>query len=479
MNLIDGFVKQCLENPQKIALIQGDRQIDYAELLQRATQLAIFFQQQQISNQRIAIALDRGIDACIAIFGILYSGNYYVPLDIKNPAQRLQFIVGDADVAYVLGQGDCPDWLQNSEQWQAIEALFDAAEIHLAVAQVDAEALAAILYTSGSTGQPKGVALSHRAIINFTRWAQQTLAINAQDKIASLAPLHFDLSTFDLFCSLNAGATVNFVPSALTFAPSRLSAWLADNDITTWYTVPSILSFLALKGSLQTTSLPKLNTIIFAGEVFPSAQLITLTSYLPDVDFYNFFGPTETNVCCYWPVDRARLRTDTTIPIGIPACAAELSIDKDKGELLVDSRNNFSGYWQQGKLCPLKDGAYKTGDKVSFNEHGEFCYHGRLTRMLKCSGYCVEPAEIEQVIRNISGVQNCAVIGLKDLSSGQRPAAAIILQSGYQLADIIASIRPALPAYMQPSKYITLQQLPCLDNGKIDYLQIQQAFKKH
>ena len=207
-------------------------------------------------------------------------------------------------------------------------------------------------------------------------------------------------------------------------------------------------------------------------------NLIKLTANLPHVDFYNLFGPTETNVCCYWPVDRNRLNKDTAIPIGKAACRSQLSIDKKTGELLVASCNNFSGYWQQGKLCACIDVDYKTGDKVTLNERGEFCYHGRLNRMLKCSGYRVEPAEIEQVIGNTTGVVNCAVVGINDPSSGQRPAAVVILQPGYELADIIKPIRQALPAYMHPCKYITLQQLPYLTNGKIDYLLLQQAITK-
>jgi acyl-coenzyme A synthetase/AMP-(fatty) acid ligase len=475
MNLISGFVKQSLAHPQRTALMQGERQLSYAELFQKSICVAAFLQSRNVVNHRIAIAMERGTDACIAIFGILYSGNCYVPLDIKNPSHRLEFIVNDADVAYILGQGSSPEWLSNAGKWQDIEALFNLVSGAEEFAELDAESLAAILYTSGSTGVPKGVALSHRAILNFTQWAEVTFRIDATHCVASLAPFHFDLSTFDLFCSLSAGAMVHFVPEKLTFSPSRLSAWLAENEITTWYTVPSILCFLTLKGALKTTSLAKLKTVLFAGEVFPVEHLITLTAYLPHVDFYNLFGPTETNVCCYWPVDRKRLEKDIAIPIGISACNSQLSIDAQSGELRVASRNNFSGYWQQGKLVAFNDEIYKTGDKVTINALAEFCFHGRLSRMLKCSGYRVEPAEIEQIINSISVVIECVVFGVEDLTSGQRPAAAIVLQPGFELADIIKPIRESLPAYMHPCKYLKLQKLPYLSNGKIDMMQLQRT----
>jgi acyl-coenzyme A synthetase/AMP-(fatty) acid ligase len=295
-----------------------------------------------------------------------------------------------------------------------------------------------------------------------------------------LAPFYFDLSTFDLFTSLCQGATVNFMPARLTLSPSKLTHWLKENDISTWYTVPSLLSFIALKGGLETTSLPQLKTIMFAGEVFPTPQLIKLTQLLPDVDFYNLYGPTETNVCCYWPIDRKDLNPDTAIPIGIPACGAELKINPATEELQVKSTNNLSGYWQQGQLATRhrQEDFYNTGDKVSINANGEYCYHGRLDRMLKCSGFRVEPAEIERVINNHPGVEQCVIIGINDPTSRQRPAAAIILKQGAELSEINKFIRQQLPAYMQPCKYLQMETIPCLTNGKIDYQAIEQTFSK-
>jgi acyl-coenzyme A synthetase/AMP-(fatty) acid ligase len=380
-------------------------------------------------------------------------------------------------VQCILGIGVCPEWLESPDLWLNIEQLPET--MPQQPVSVTAESLAAILYTSGSTGSPKGVALSHRAMHNFSSWAANTFHISNNDHIASLAPFHFDLSVFDLFSSLSRGATIHFVPAKLAMSPSRLTTWLAAHNITVWYTVPSLLSFIALKGSLSTTPLPHLKTILFAGEVFPTPQLIKLCELLPKVDFYNLYGPTETNVCCYWPIDRSRLLPDQTIPIGIPACNSTLNID-DGGELTVKSTNNLSGYWRQGKLIPAlsEDNSYRTGDKVSLNEYGEFCYHGRLDRMLKCSGYRVEPAEIEHAILQRPEVEHCAVIGIKDSTSGQRPAAAVVLKANSLVADIVKPVRQALPAYMQPCKYIALDSLPYLSNGKIDYQQLQKQMEK-
>jgi acyl-coenzyme A synthetase/AMP-(fatty) acid ligase len=215
--------------------------------------------------------------------------------------------------------------------------------------------------------------------------------------------------------------------------------------------------------------------------VFPTPQLKKLCELLPGVDLYNLYGPTETNVCCYWPVDRDRLQTDRAIPIGYPACGAVLQIDAETNELQVQSANNLSGYWQQGKLIAAlsADNTYHTGDKVSLNEQGEYCFHGRLDRMLKCSGYRVEPAEIEAVLLQCPEVISCAVIGIVDSTSGQRPAAAVVLKTGTKLEAIVRPLKQKLPAYMQPCKFIVLDSLPYLANGKTDYQTLLQQLEKN
>lgn len=481
MPLLTAFDRQCRNAPERPALIEGERRLSFREVLDGSEHLAAHLAARIEPGARVALALDRGIDAVIAILSVLRCGACYIPLDIKNPAQRLRFIVDDAVVHCIIGRGSCPDWLDTPALWLDIDRLPEPTQSFHPPVAIAPEALAAILYTSGSTGTPKGVALSHRALHNFADWAARTFELKTDDRIASLAPFHFDLSVFDLFSSLSAGASVNFVPAGLTLSPSRLTAWLGEQRITVFYTVPSLLGFMALKGGLTEQPLPNLKTLLFAGEVFPTPQLKKLCELLPDTDFYNLYGPTETNVCCYWPVDRKRLADEQAIPIGHPACASELKIDAETSELWVKSANNLSGYWSQGRLTKaLEDGCYyRTGDKVSLNEYGEYCYHGRLDRMLKCSGYRVEPAEIEALIRQCPDVAGCAVVGIEDEACGQRPAAALVLHPGGQLNKIVKTIKQALPAYMQPCRFSVLDALPLLDNGKTDYQTLQRQLERH
>lgn len=492
--LLEAFLQQCRQQADAPAVYEQERHLSYGELLKQAQNVAIALQTKGIQpGQPVAIHLERGIEATIAVFGILLAGACYVPLDLKNPVQRLAFIINDAQVKQVVGLGQVPDWL-DKDLWLTIDKPFEdqiskpKPPLQMEVIGVrgikktnlkghDASnnkaqitSIAAILYTSGSTGQPRGVAIRHGAIAAFANWAAELVNLQAKDRIASTTPFFFDLSTFDLYAVLSRGASLYFVPAALTMAPARLSAWLKENQITGWYTVPSLLAFLAYKGNLGQTVLSSLRFLFFAGEVFPTPALITLADSLPQAALYNFFGPTETNVCCYWPVQRKQLQTDKSIPIGQPAANNELYIHPETGELWVRGPTLASGYWSNGCLRPFlnPDNWYATGDRVSF-ENGDHRFHGRLGRMLKCSGYRVEPAEIEAVVNAIEGVEDCAVIGVPDPTAGQRPALVLCINSELTISTIRQNLLRLLPNYMQPNRYLVLEKLPRLPNGKLDY----------
>lgn len=474
--LLEPFLQQTRQFPQRTALTAGEQSLSYGELLRRAEAIAAQLQALGIQAQQpVAIFLERGIDAVCAVFGVLLAGACYLPLDIKNPGPRLQFIVQNAKPRVVLGLGEPPPWLE-SGHWLDISG---CPEVTPQKFEHFPQSLAAILYTSGSTGSPRGVALSHGAIAAFAQWAANLIDLSPADRIASSTPFFFDLSTFDLFAVLGRGASLHFLPAQLTLAPAKLSAWLQEHVISGWYTVPSLLVFLAYKGNLAQTALPDLRFVFFAGEVFPTPALIDLIGHWPTVRLFNFFGPTETNVCCYWPVDPAALQPTQAIPIGQPAASCELQVAPETGELWVRGPTLASGYWSDGELKPLTQNPqawYATGDRVSLEE-GQFQFHGRLGRMLKCAGYRVEPAEIETQVHALPGVKNCAVIGLPDPASGQRPALALVLELGMTVAQVRSHLAKQLPSYMQPSRYLSLDSLPLLPNGKLDYRQLQTLFE--
>jgi amino acid adenylation domain-containing protein len=470
----------CMHAPRQVLFVEAGRQLDARELFARAASLAAQLRAAGIGpGSNVALHLPRGLDAVVAVYGILLAGACYVPLNSNCPGSRNQIIVRDAGCSCVLVSGMVAPWISDAGfDFIDVTTVPDLPPDGCVVTQYNAEDRAAILYTSGSTGRPKGVVIPMRAITAFTAWCVSTFGLNRNDRIASLAPLNFDLSLFDLFAVPAADACTYFIPEPLKLAPARLVEWLRQHAISTWYTVPSMLGLLTLKGGLDKQELPQLRQVLFAGEVFPTPRLQQLCRLLPNTDFYNLFGPTETNVCLYWHVDVTRLDGMLPIPVGRPACQAELAIDPGREELLVKSPCLMSGYWQDGMAVPVLDeqGWFHSGDRVTLNVAGEFEYHGRLDRMIKSAGYRIEPTEIEKVLCAVPGVLQAAVVGIPDPLSGMRIAAAVAVE-GTDRSSLQAHASKQLAAWMRPSFYLLMKDLPFLPNGKTDYQGISRAIE--
>ena len=481
MNPISCLQQLQKSAPRQVLFEEADRQLDAQTLFAHAASLAARLQVLGIGpGSNVALYLPRGLDAVVAVYGILLAGACYVPLNRQCPGNRNHLIVQDAGCRCVLVNDTAPSWVRDADlDVIDVTALADLPAAADFISKGNTEDHAAILYTSGSTGRPKGVVISQRAISAFSDWSVSTFGLNRDDRIASLAPFNFDLSLFDLFAVPAAAATTVFIPEPLKLAPARLVDWLRQQAISTWYTVPSMLGLLNLKGGLDKQGLPGLRQVLFAGEVFPTLRLQQLCTLLPGTDFYNLFGPTETNVCLYWPVDKGRLDESQAIPIGGSACQAEIAIDPAQGELLVKGPCLMSGYWQEGRAMPVLDaqGWFHTGDRVTLNAAGECDYHGRLDRMIKSAGYRIEPAEIEQVLRAAPGVLQAAVVGVPDLLSGTRIAAAVAVE-GVDRSSLQAHASRQLASWMRPSFYLLMKDLPFLPNGKTDYQGISRAIEQ-
>jgi amino acid adenylation domain-containing protein len=351
-----------------------------------------------------------------------------------------------------------------------------------------AEDLAYVLFTSGSTGKPKGVMLSHANAFTFLDWCHEALGPwQADDRFASHAPFHFDLSVFDLFASCSSAATLVLIGEVLAKDPIGLGEFLARQRITVWYSSPSILSMLTQTGGLERHDIDPPRLVLFAGEVFPIAALRRLRAIWPRAAMWNLYGPTETNVCTAYPIP-AVIPQDQTDPFPIGRVCKPLRarvVDEsgrdvatgDLGELIVAGPGVMRGYFGQPELTGAaffvdQDGTrwYRTGDLVHDAGDGCFHFHGRRDRMVKKRGYRIELGEIESALYRHDGVDRAGVVAQAG-GDGVSIRAFVALKPS-ERKSIIAMKRHCtqyLPNYMIPDTITFLDHLPATSTDKVDY----------
>src|SRR6266550_3277713 len=296
------------------------RTLSYRELEERSNQLAQFLRQRGIrKGDRVGLFFPKAVESVVAMFGALKAGAVYVPLDPNQPAERITYIINNCGIKGLITSADRLRLLEHSSTpsveftllthelsngsgrpntfaWSTLANFHVEDSPELQAITTD---LAYILYTSGSTGRPKGVMLSHQNALTFVEWCAEMFNIGASDRVSNHAPLHFDLSVFDVYNTLEAGATVYLITEDLAVFPTSLANFIVEQQITIWYSVPSALMLLLLHARLTQEKLKSIRTILFAGEVFPMKYLRQLAEMAPAAELYNLYGPTETNVCTY------------------------------------------------------------------------------------------------------------------------------------------------------------------------------------
>jgi amino acid adenylation domain-containing protein len=353
--------------------------------------------------------------------------------------------------------------------------------------------LAYILYTSGSTGIPKGVMLTHENASSFVEWCSSVFEPVEDDRFSSHAPFHFDLSVLDIYVAIKHGARVYLISEALGRNPKDLARFIGASRLTVWYSTPSILTLLLQHGNLQAHDVSSLRLVLFAGEVFPVKHLRALQRLWPAPVYYNLYGPTETNVCTFaripeWiPDDR-----DLPFPIGFPCehCRA-LVLDEraavvppgSDGLLYISGPSVFSGYWnrsaENAAAFHVRDGVrwYNTGDVVRWEDAGGYTYVGRRDRMVKRHGYRIELGEIERALYAHADVREAAAIAVPDAEAGVRIVAFLATHGGRgpSIVELKTFCAKRLPAYMSPDRFVRLDQLPKTSTDKIDYRALRQS----
>ncbi len=542
--LLQGLLTEAAaRQPQRPAVASEGCQLSYGELDQLSNQLARALQRLGVTNgDRVAILAPKSATAIVAVYGALKAGACYVPLDVKAPADRLSYVISDSAAAVVIadeerlpllaeltarlgelrsviapaapstaswgtassgtassGTGSPntpgePAAQPGSTPWSGVLAESAAPLGDQGAIETD---LAYILYTSGSTGTPKGVMISHRNSLTFVEWAATAADLGEQDRICSPAPLHFDLSVFDVYASSRVGACLTVISDKTTTFPVSIAKWIEKEQISVWYSVPSVLTLLACFGGLSQLDLSRLRTVIFAGEVFPPKYLVQLMERAPRCRYLNWYGPTETNVCTAFEV-RPGGADAGPVPIG-KACAntevfAVMSNGRrvteagEEGELYVRGPSVMRGYWGQPEktsdvltVHPFgTEGAdgiggelvYRTGDLVTLEASGDYSYVGRRDAMVKVRGYRVELGEVEAALYQHPSVAEAAVLPVADQLLGSRLRAVVSVTAAdagtLSRDDLLEHCRQWLPTYMVPDLVEFRDALPRTSTGKVD-----------
>lgn len=516
--LLPQAVTQSAESfPDRPAVRFSGNTLTYAELEARTNQLARALVESGLGRgERVGIFMNKGLESAVAIYGIMKAGGAYVPLDPFAPVGRIGFVIRDCGIRHLVSKDHKAAAIQeilagettlqhligvdledrrgtNLISWEDVSRLPSGPLKH----NLTEQDLAYILYTSGSTGAPKGIMHTHRSGLSFAEWAAATYGLTYQDRLSNHAPLHFDLSTFDYFSAAIAGAATVIIPEALTKFPANLSRLIEDERISVWYSVPFALIQLMQRGGLESRDLATLRWILFAGEVFPTKHLRELVKMLPHVRFSNLYGPTETNVCTYYHVQNLPEDSDETIPIGKPCANVEdLVVDADGrpvapgevGELLIRGGVVMKGYWGQPEktangfyrrpaLGDFDDVFYRTGDLVQLDAQGDYRYFGRRDRQIKTRGYRVELDEIEVALLSHEGVHEAAVYPIPDGQGSNLIEAAVIFKQGYELteSDLVGHIGKRLPPYAIPVRIDIVDDFPRTSTGKINRRELQSA----
>jgi L-proline---[L-prolyl-carrier protein] ligase len=478
-------------HPERPAIHDEAGELSYRDLDALANRAARGLMELGVRRgDRVAVWLNKSTQAVAAMQGALRLGAAYVPVDPMSPPLRAATIMRDCRIRALVAPGARARSVLDEDlagvrllatdegpadmAWSDLEQ-FDGPRPPTVGGDDD---LAYILYTSGSTGVPKGVCISHRNAIAFVDWAAREVEARPTDRFSNHAPFHFDLSVFDLYAAFSCGGRVAIVPEQHAYVPRALVDFVVDERITVFYAVPSALILMVDRGELLAQRGLALRAVVFAGEPYPIKQLRRLRQGLSGVRMFNWYGPTETNVCTGYEVREIPPDRDIPVPIGRAASGDRVWAVKDdgseagvgeEGELVVSGPTVSLGYW--GRPSHGEE-PYRTGDVVRLGSDGEYVYIGRRDHMVKIRGNRVELGEIEAALLTHPDVAEAAVAAV---GSGieARLVAFLVASDELPLLEVKRHCAERLPRHMIVDAAIFLDRLPRTRNGKLDRLALQ------
>jgi amino acid adenylation domain-containing protein len=504
----------CSAFPADTAVSCGNRQLTYKQLHARSNQLAHCLKNYGVNRQdRVLFCLQRSEQCILSIFGILKSDAIYVPIDSKSPRTRWQQIIEDCEPAAIICDNSTIASLSKippvqksrvpliSLQYSSEiamdlkmpvvtrEILADQTPQNPVYHNIDTD-IAYILYTSGSTGQPKGSMISHLNIHNYIDWATGCFDISKQDRILGTAPFHFDMSTFDIYCAVKSGAALCIASETDMLFPVNHVNLIERERITIWKAISSLIMYLAKTDAIIPGRMAALHKILFGGEVLAAKYLIKWMKTYPEKEFYNVYGPTEaTGISIYHHVTEIPEDNGTPIPIGRPCSNTDVLLLNEKnqtakmgevGELHMRGSCLSQGYWRDPAKTesafipnPLTkipgDRIYRTRDLARMREDGTFEFLGRADDQIKHLGYRIELQEIERALLSIESVHDAAAALLNSQWTDIPELTAFVeLDNAHDPSDILSALKTVLPHYMIPKTIWPVGKIPRTSRGKVD-----------
>lgn len=509
------IINGAVFHPEKEAFRCGNKAVTYGELLLEMNQVSNLLLQLGVKKgDRIGVYLNRSLASAIAIYGIMNAGAAYVPLDPHAPASRTAFLIEDCQIAHLITNGaqrrqlahlmeykpkplksiigSKGDWEIDTYSWEEVKSQPTTAPN----VRILASDLAYIMYTSGSTGQPKGIMHSHYSGLSYAKLSATLYQLNETDCVANHAPLHFDISTLGYFTAPLVGATTVIIPDAYTKMPVSLAQLMEKEQITVWYSVPLALVQLVTNNLLEKHNYSSIRWVLFGGEPFPIKYLHALVNAWPQATFSNVYGPAEVNQCTFYNFSKT-LEVETTVPLGdvwdntdyLILNQQDQPVPKGEvGELLIRSATRMMGYWNQPKLTEKsyfkrksvgqESVFYRTGDLVKLNAQDQLLFLGRKDRQVKLRGYRIELDEVEAIFSSHKAIKEVAIFTLRDEKEELQIAGLVVVheEANTEVKALQDFAAQYLPKYAVPQLIYFSETIPRISTGKTNYLQLTKEY---
>lgn len=490
-NVLNYLNKIVKEKPDKVAFSDGSESLSFEELYLQSRRVGSYLARAGIYKRPVVVFMCKSPREVAAFFGVITGGDFYVPIDEEMPSGRIQLILDNVQSPLVICDETTIEMARTFQLNGGEIVLYD----RMQETEIDDEALDGIyrrtidtdpiyiVFTSGSTGIPKGVAACHRSVIDYIEQLSEVLCFGENTVFGNQAPLYFDACLKELYPTIKFGATTYLIPRNLFSIPIKLVEYLNNHRINTICWVVSALTMVSAFGTFETVKPEYLHTVAFGSEVFPIKQFKLWREALPEAAFTNLYGPTEsTGMCCYYRVER-EFAENEAIPIGRPFPNREILLlteegkqaaDGKEGEICVRGTAVTLGYYndptrtgeafvQNPLNAAYPELIYRTGDIGRYNEAGELVFVSRKDYQIKHMGHRIELGEIEVNVDMLPGIRMAACI-----YDSQKSKIVLYYVGDPAEKELASALRTKLPRYMLPNRMIRLEKMPFTANGKID-----------